>query len=77
MKFATGIHCPSPACGATYDALVEDGFMAECPGCGQVNRVSGKDMSNTITGMCDCGRALDDHIYGRLGYACPTKGTTK
>lgn len=76
MKFAAGIKCTNPNCGAAYDALIEDGYHAECPYCHQVNRVPGKDLSNAISGMCGiCERPLDEHLFGRQSYCCPPKGT--
>lgn len=71
MRFAD-IQCPNPSCHRFYSAAVEDGYHAECPNCHQVNRVSGQVMSKDITGLCDrCMKPLDDHIYGRLSFACP------
>jgi hypothetical protein len=67
---------PSPNCRAIYDAVFFDGeFMATCPNCSQVNRVAGVAMSKELTGLCtNCGQPLDDHLYGRLSFACPPKG---
>ena len=74
MRYAT-VHCSNPNCVyhlCGYGAAVEDGYMAECPGCRQINRVAGKDMSGEITGLCSgCGKPLDDHLYGRLSFCCP------
>ena len=73
MRYAE-VHCPNPSCGAQYGALVEEGYHAACPGCGQVNRVPGKDLSEEIDGLCkSCRKPLDDHLFGRLTFACPPK----
>lgn len=74
LRFAT-VQCYNPSCGRVYDAAVEDGYHAECPICHQMNRVAGNAMSKDITGRCDaCGRSLDDHVFGRISYACPPGG---
>jgi hypothetical protein len=77
MRFAT-VQCFNPSCHAVYDAAVESGYHAECPACGQLNRVAGQAMSKEITGLCDaCMRPLDEHVFGRTSYACPPKGASK
>lgn len=74
MKLAT-VKCPNKNCNVTYDAVMEDGdWHATCPECKQENRVPGISMTKDITGICaGCGRPLDDHLYGRLSFACPPK----
>ena len=73
MKLAV-VQCPNPSCGGVvYEAVVEnDGFLAECPKCGQFNRVAGNAIGKEITGLCDsCGYPLDDmHIFGRETFVC-------
>lgn len=75
MRLAT-MKCPDPNCGAVYDVALEDGeWHAKCPVCGQRNRVPGINAGEAITGLCKyCSRPLDDHLYGRLSFACPPKG---
>lgn len=76
MKLAT-VHCPNPSCGLIYEAVMEpEQWHARCPDCQQENRVTGTAMGKEITGYCadpKCGRPLDDHIFGRISYACPPK----
>ena len=68
MRYAE-VQCQNPSCTynkSSYGVMVEDGYHAECPGCHQVNRIPGKDLSEEIDGMCRVCRApLDEHIYGR------------
>jgi len=77
MKLAA-VHCPNPACHHDYEAVLNEGeWHAECPRCGQNNRVAGMNASKEITGYCNCGRPMDDHIFGREKYACPGKGKAR
>ena len=75
-EFRTTVKMAYSKCGGCkYEAewVIDsdvDPAYAVCPAChGQSNPVK---MGKEITGVCEkCSHPMDNHVFGRMGYACP------